>query len=117
MADLSGRRTADHRRVADRSRPRTLARARPRLEDRLSAIRTPTWVVTGSADRVVPVSAPQALAHQIPGTVLIMLDGAGHLLSQRHARRLSATILSAAGVETVRSRPAGARGSAAHTVS
>ncbi len=30
----------------------------PRLEDRLSAIRAPTWVVTGSADRVVPASAP-----------------------------------------------------------
>ncbi len=88
-----------------------------RLQDRLSAIRAPTWVVTGSADRVVPVSAPQALADQIPGADLIVLDGAGHLLPQRHARRLSATILSAAGVETVRSRPAGAPGSAAHTVS
>jgi pimeloyl-ACP methyl ester carboxylesterase len=84
----------------------TLVHDVPRLEDRLSAIRAPTWVVTGSADRVVPASAPRALARQIPGAHLVVLDGAGHLLPQRHARRLSATILSATGVECRRSSPA-----------
>ncbi len=70
-----------------------------RLEERLAAIRAPTWVVTGAADRVVPVSAPRALVRQIPGARLVVLEGAGHLLPQRHARRLSATIRSAAGLE------------------
>lgn len=46
---------------------RSLIHDLPRLEDRLSVIRAPTWVVTGSADRVVPASAPQALARPIPG--------------------------------------------------
>ena len=78
----------------------------PRLEDRLSAIRAPTWVVTGSADRVVPTSAPRALARQIPGARLIVLDGAGHLLPQRHAGRMSATILAATGVESRHDGPA-----------
>jgi pimeloyl-ACP methyl ester carboxylesterase len=49
---------------------------------------------------VVPASAPRALADQIPGARLIVLDEAGHLLPQRHAHQLSTAILAAAGVET-----------------
>lgn len=80
---------------------RALVRELPQLEARLGAIRAPTWVVTGSADRVVPVSAPRALAAQIPGAELVVLEGAGHLLPQRHARRLAEVILTAAEADSV----------------
>jgi pimeloyl-ACP methyl ester carboxylesterase len=72
---------------------RTLVRDLPNLEARLHQIRTPTWIVTGSADRIVPVQAPQELAQQIPGAHLIELPGAGHLLPQLQARELADIVL------------------------
>ena len=68
----------------------------PTLESRLGEITAPTWIVTGSADRVVPTQAPRALAGQIAGAQLVVLERAGHLLPQRHAGSLAATIVTAA---------------------
>ncbi|HET9104563.1 MAG TPA: alpha/beta hydrolase [Solirubrobacteraceae bacterium] len=68
----------------------------PGLESRLGEIIAPTWIVTGSADRVVPAHAPQALAGQIGGARLVVLARAGHLLPQLHAGRLAETIVTAA---------------------
>ena len=67
----------------------------PTLERRLPQITAPTWVVTGSADRVVPTRAPRALAAQIPDAQLVVLERAGHLLPQRHAQQLAETIVTA----------------------
>lgn len=76
---------------------RALVQDLPVLETRLSAIRTPAWILTGAADRVVPPAAPRVLARQIPGAELIVLPRAGHLLPQLHARELARTILVAQG--------------------
>jgi pimeloyl-ACP methyl ester carboxylesterase len=77
-----------------------LMRDLPRLEHRLGEIRAPTWILTGTGDRVLPATAPRTLARQIPGAQLRELPGAGHLLPQLHARELADGIrlaLSAAG--------------------
>jgi pimeloyl-ACP methyl ester carboxylesterase len=46
--------------------------------DRLGAIAVPTLVVHGSADPLFPLGHGRALAGEIPGARLLVLDGAGH---------------------------------------
>jgi pimeloyl-ACP methyl ester carboxylesterase len=48
--------------------------------DRLGAIAVPTLVIHGSADPLFPLGHGRALADEIPGARLLVLDGAGHLL-------------------------------------
>lgn len=72
---------------------RSLLRDLPRLEARLTAVQAPTFILTGSEDRIVPPAAPRALAGQIAGASLIELPGAGHLLPQRHAEQLVEAIM------------------------
>jgi pimeloyl-ACP methyl ester carboxylesterase len=67
---------------------RSLVRDLPRLETRLSAVSAPTWILTGSEDRIVAPAAPRTLAAQISGARLVELSGAGHLLPQLHAKQL-----------------------------
>lgn len=71
---------------------RSLVHDLPVLEDRLTEVRAPTWILTGSADRVIPAAAPRRLAEQIPGARLVVLARAGHLLPQLQARRVTETI-------------------------
>ncbi|HYZ89745.1 MAG TPA: alpha/beta fold hydrolase [Myxococcales bacterium] len=47
--------------------------------DRLRRLRTPTFVISGDADRVVPVENSYRLAELIPGARLHILRGAGHV--------------------------------------
>jgi pimeloyl-ACP methyl ester carboxylesterase len=63
---------------------RILIRDLPALEARLGTIRAPTTILTGSGDRIVPPQAPRRLAQQIPAAHLVIRQGAGHLLPQRH---------------------------------
>jgi pimeloyl-ACP methyl ester carboxylesterase len=72
---------------------RSLVRGLPALERRLPAVRTPTTIVTGSADRIVPPASARALASAIPGAEFVVLDGAGHLLTQLEAERLAEIIV------------------------
>jgi pimeloyl-ACP methyl ester carboxylesterase len=65
------------------------------LERRLDDVRAPTWIISGSEDRVVPPSAPMMLRDQIPGAQLTILEHAGHLLPQLHARALADAIITA----------------------
>jgi pimeloyl-ACP methyl ester carboxylesterase len=44
----------------------------------LSSISVPTLVIHGSADPMFPLAHAQALAKEIPGAHLLLLDGAGH---------------------------------------
>lgn len=74
---------------------RMLVRDLPALEARLPAIRAPTTVVSGSADRIVPVASARALQQSIPGARLVVLPGAGHLLTQRQAVELAGIIRAA----------------------
>jgi pimeloyl-ACP methyl ester carboxylesterase len=72
---------------------RALVRDLPALERRLIKISAPTTIVAGSADRIVPPSSARALASSIPDARLIVLEGAGHLITQRHAERLAQIIV------------------------
>ena len=74
------------------SEQRTMLRELGPLQDSLPAIQTPTWVVCGSADRIVSTVASRVLAAQIPRAELVVLRGAGHLLPQRHAPALAELI-------------------------
>jgi 3-oxoadipate enol-lactonase len=47
--------------------------------DRLGALRVPTLVVAGGDDRLTPPALAEALAKAIPGAVLEVVPGAGHL--------------------------------------
>jgi pimeloyl-ACP methyl ester carboxylesterase len=61
---------------------RALLAETPALEGRLGSVRTPTAVVAGGRDRVVPARAAADLAEAIPGAELVWVPGAGHLVPQ-----------------------------------
>jgi 3-oxoadipate enol-lactonase len=47
--------------------------------DRLGRIRTPTLVLHGTDDRLIPPENAMVLAERIPGARLVLLEGAGHV--------------------------------------
>ena len=49
--------------------------------DRLQDIRTPTLVMHGTHDYCLPLDHAQAMANEIPGAELIVVEGMGHVLS------------------------------------
>ena len=51
----------------------------PTLADRLGAIRVPTLVLAGEADRIVDAEVAQAYAALIPGARFVLLPRTGHL--------------------------------------
>lgn len=46
--------------------------------DRLHAIKSPTLVITGDADRLVPPASSDVLAREIPGAKLVKIPGGSH---------------------------------------
>jgi pimeloyl-ACP methyl ester carboxylesterase len=48
------------------------------VEDRLAAIKSPTLIVSGDADVIVPVQNSYNLARQIPNAELRLVSGGGH---------------------------------------
>ena len=74
---------------------RMLVRNLPALEAKLATIRVPTTIVSGSADRVVPLSSARGLQETIPGATLVVLPDAGHLITQRQAPELARVIRTA----------------------
>lgn len=76
---------------------RTLVFELPALEARLGEIRTPTTIIAGSEDRLVPISATRRLATQIRRAELVVLERASHLLPQQHANRVADVIAGVAG--------------------
>jgi 3-oxoadipate enol-lactonase len=71
---------------------RSLVRDLPVLERRLQEIATPTTIVAGTADRVVPIAAARRLAGQIRGAELVELEHAGHLVHVHHAADVARVI-------------------------
>jgi pimeloyl-ACP methyl ester carboxylesterase len=61
---------------------RALVHELPAMAPRLARIVTPTIVLAGSLDRVVTAAAARRLAGAIPGAVLEVVAGGGHLLPQ-----------------------------------
>lgn len=74
---------------------RWLIRDLPALEARLGAIRAPTTILVGAADRIVPPEASRALATQIEGAALVVRPRAGHLLPQRNPGLIADAIVAA----------------------
>ncbi|MFZ0381595.1 MAG: alpha/beta hydrolase [Solirubrobacteraceae bacterium] len=68
---------------------RFLVRDLPVLERRLAEIAAPTTIVSGTADRVVPLAAARRLCGQIPSVELVEIPHAGHLLHIQQADRLA----------------------------
>ena len=58
----------------------------------LHRVQSPTLVMSGSADRIVPPLNARILAARIPESRLDIVDGAGHLLLLDHAERCAAAI-------------------------
>ena len=79
---------------------RALVDGMAELERRLPAIRAPTIILTGSADRIIPPPSTRALADQIPGAELRVVEGAGHLLPQTRAAVVAAAVDAARGMDT-----------------
>ena len=53
--------------------------ARPDRTPMLSSIRVPTLILTGREDTLIPPSESEAMARAIPGSRLLIIDGAAHL--------------------------------------
>lgn len=51
----------------------------PDLAGHLHKVKAPTLIVWGKADAVIPVSYSRSFNREIPGSRLIVLEGAGHL--------------------------------------
>ncbi len=60
--------------------------------DQLPAIACPTLVMHGSEDAVMPLANAQRLASRIPGAILEVLDGAGHLFFHEQPDRTGAAV-------------------------
>jgi pimeloyl-ACP methyl ester carboxylesterase len=58
----------------------------------LSSIRAPTLVIHGSADPMFPPAHGEALARQIPGARLLLLEGAGHGVDRADHERIARAI-------------------------
>lgn len=71
---------------------RFLVRDLPVLERRLGEIAAPTTIITGTADRVVPIAATRRLATQIPRAELVEIEHAGHLVHLHHAGEVARVI-------------------------
>jgi pimeloyl-ACP methyl ester carboxylesterase len=69
----------------------------PLLESRLSRIAAPTSIMIGSTDRIVPPASARQLATQIPGAKVVVVEGAGHLLSMRRPELVAQVVLGAGG--------------------
>jgi pimeloyl-ACP methyl ester carboxylesterase len=93
MRVLSGDRPFDEARVRalverDVARADSVASAQNHMlldggqpwRDRLGTIAVPTLVIHGTADALFPLGHGRALADEIPGARLVVLDGAGHVL-------------------------------------
>ncbi len=63
------------------------------LSDDLGAITAPTLIVQGGADVFVPKSDSDMLLDAIPGSRLIVYDGAGHALHWEQPERFAADVI------------------------
>jgi pimeloyl-ACP methyl ester carboxylesterase len=61
--------------------------------DRIPAITTPTLVVHGEIDRLVPLRNGQILADRIPGAELVVVPGANHVLTTDEDEQVNKILL------------------------
>ena len=60
---------------------------------RLGEIRSPSLVLTGTSDRVIPAQNSRLLAEGIAGARLVEFEGAGHGFLVERAKDVNATVL------------------------
>lgn len=63
------------------------------VRDRLGEIRVPTLILTGTEDRLTPLSQGRLLADGIPGARLVEVSGAGHFPQLEQPARVTEAIL------------------------
>lgn len=61
--------------------------------DRIPSITTPTLVVHGDIDRLVPPANGEILAERIPGAELVLVPGANHVLTTDEPEQVSKILL------------------------
>jgi pimeloyl-ACP methyl ester carboxylesterase len=85
------------RRTHNRQNAARIGSARPGFDpdlfDQLTAVRAPTLVLWGSADRMIWPAQAQHFVGQIPGATLVMIDGAPHVLSAAVPEEFLAPVL------------------------
>jgi pimeloyl-ACP methyl ester carboxylesterase len=64
-----------------------------KLMSRLDRIRTPTLVVWGAQDRLLPLAYGQAYERGIPGATLVTIEGCGHLPPVEAPERFADAVL------------------------
>jgi pimeloyl-ACP methyl ester carboxylesterase len=52
---------------------------RPDYTETLTGITVPTLVIVGSDDEYTPVSAAEYMSERVPGSTLVVVDGAAHM--------------------------------------
>jgi 3-oxoadipate enol-lactonase len=67
--------------------------------DRLALISTPTLVIAGEADALVPVADAKSLATGIPGGHLTVIAGSGHLVNAEQPEQFRSAVEAFLGVE------------------
>ncbi len=68
-----------------------------RLSHFLSEVQTPTLVVAGSEERVIPVTCARQYAAALPNATLKIVEGAGHYVDYEEPQALAALIAGHAG--------------------
>jgi len=63
-----------------------------RYDDALAALRCPVELVWGDDDRDAPVEVARAIAARVPGAVVTVCEGAGHLVPTTAAGQLRAAV-------------------------
>jgi len=66
-----------------------LACSRFDIRDELASISTPTLVIGGTADRMVPIRAVESLVRGLPFSRLEVLEGAGHFMMLEHRQEIA----------------------------
>lgn len=62
---------------------------RKNILDRLGAISAPTLVMCGREDQATPVEKSENIAHAIPGSKLVVLEGLGHMSAVEDPARVT----------------------------
>lgn len=59
---------------------------RPDSTDLLPTLKVPVWIVSGDTDALIPHAESERMAAVIPGSILTLIPGAGHLVAiEQHA--------------------------------
>jgi pimeloyl-ACP methyl ester carboxylesterase len=93
---------------AEEIQRRIAAIAKYDVSDAIRSIRTPTLVITGAQDILMPVENSRRIAERIPGARLVLIEGGAHIFfleqPEAVARELNAHFEASASVSASRSR-------------